>query len=155
MPFSSADVPFVAMKQVTLRMPEAGYHRLVLLSQRYGITFRGIFEAAATISFADVKDPERRESMLKIWDVARKLDQSPEFRAGPRRKVIARLCDSIAEQLADECQRFGVSQNATLCLITTPWPDEDTEAFHEYRRRNIHRIVELARELDWQHRHPG
>lgn len=134
-------------------MPEVGYERLVTLSQRYGVTFRGIFEAAATIAFADEADPERHEAQLEIWAVAKRLEASAEFRAEPRRKVIARLCDGIAEQLADACRRFDVSQNATLCLITMPWPEEDTETFHKYRRRNLDRIVALARDLDWQHRH--
>lgn len=125
---------------------------LVNISQRYGVTFRGIFEAAATISFHDEFDPTRRETQLELWRVAARLEQSEAFRAEPRRKVIARLCDDLADKLADGCRRHGVSQNAALGLIVMPWPEEDTETFHQYRRENISRIIELARELDFQHR---
>jgi len=141
-----------SVKQVTLRLPEIGYRRLVSLSQRYGVSFRGIFEAATTISIADETDPERRDMQLEIWQVAKRLEDSPEFRAGPRRKVIARLDDTLAAALAESCERFGVSQNAALGLIVMPWPAEDTETFHRYRAVNIDRIIELARELDFRRR---
>lgn len=140
------------MKQVTLRLPQVAYERLLSMSQRYGVTFRGIFEAAATISFQDEHDPVRRETQLELWRVAGRLERSEAFRAEPRRKVIARLCDDLADKLADACRRHGVSQNAALGLIAMPWPEEDTETFHRYREENIARIIDLARELDFQRR---
>lgn len=147
------DVVYVpGVKQITLRLPEIGYRRLVSLSQRYGITFRGIFEAATTISIADEVDPERRDTQLEIWRVAKRLEDSPEFRAGPRRKVIARLDDSLAAALAESCERHGVSRNAALGLVVMPWPAEDTDTFHRYRAGNIDRIVNLARDLDFHRR---
>jgi len=143
------------VKQVTLRLPEIGYRRLAELSQRYGVTYRGIFEAAATISFRDENDPERRDMQLEIWKVAERLQASPAFRAEPRRKIIARICDHLADQLAEACERHGVSRNAALGLVVMPWPEEDTETFHRYRAENLHRIIDLARELDFQHRMQG
>lgn len=143
------------VKQVTLRLPEIGYERLVCLSQRYGVSFRGIFEAATTISMRDEVDPDRREMQLSIWAVAKRLEDSPEFRQEPRRKIIARLSDDLAEALAESCARFGVSQNAALGLIIMPWPAEDTETFRAYRAANIDRIVNLAREFDFRRRTSG
>lgn len=140
------------MKQVTLRLPEAGYRNLLTLSERYGVSFRAIFEAAATISFLDEFDPERRPTQLKLWTVAGRLEKSPEFRHGPRRKIIARMDDNLAAQLADACRRHGVSQNGALGLVVMPWPEADTDTFRHYRAGNLNRIVSLARKLDFQRR---
>lgn len=136
-------------------MPEVGYQRLACLSERYGVTFRGVFEAATVISFEDEFDPGRRDMQLAIWRVAGRLERSPEFRRGPKRKVIARLCDGLADRLADGCRRHGVSQNAALSLIVMPWPEEDTEMFRRYRRDNLERIIRRAREIDFRHRSGG
>lgn len=136
------------MKQITLRIPEAGYTRLVDLSEKFGVSFRAIFEAATTISMADEYDPARRAMQLKLWGVARRLQDSPEFRAEPRRKVIARMDDCLAAQLADSCSRFGVTQNAALGLVVMPWPPGDHGVFRKYRSANLHRIIDLARQLD-------
>lgn len=152
---STLNVRSSAVKQITLRLPEVGYQRLKMLSERYGVSFRGIFEAATTISIQDEADPVRRESQLEIWRVAVRLDQSPEFRRGPRRKIIARLDDDLAAALAASCCRHGVSQNAALGLVVMPWPAEDTETFHRYRAANLDRIIRLARDLDFRHRTTG
>ena len=148
-----AEVRIHSVKQVTLRLPEVGYQRLKMLSERYGISFRGIFEAATTISIQDEFDPKRRDLQLEIWKIAARLERSPEFRQGPRRKVIARLDDALGEALAESCARHGVSQNAALGLIVMPWPAEDSETFHQHRQANIERIIRLARDLDFRRRH--
>jgi len=140
------------VKQVTLRLPEVAYQRLVYLSQHFGVTFRGVFEAAASISFQDEFDPERREMQLEIWRVAKRLEESPQFRQGPRRKIIARLDDELAATLAASCERHRVSQNAALGLVVMPWPEEDTETFRLYRATNLERIIRLARDLDFRRR---
>lgn len=146
------DVPGV--KQITLRVPEIGYQRLRCLSQRFGVTCRGIFEAATIISLEDELDPERCEVQLEIWQVAKRLEESAEFRQEPRHKIIARLDDTLAATLAESCTRHGVSQNAALGLIIMPWPEEDTDTFHRYRSANLDRIIRLARDLDFRRRSP-
>jgi hypothetical protein len=140
------------VKQVTLRLPDVGYQNLVGLSRKYGVSFRAIFEAVTIVAFDDEGDPERRAGQLELWAVARRLEASPNFRAEPRRKIIARLDDALAAQLAAACKRFGVSQNAALGLVVMPWPEEDSEAFRRHRAANMDRIVALARALDFGRR---
>lgn len=133
------------MKQVTLRLPVAGHERLLQMSERYGVSFRAIFEAAIIIGRDRAGDPQ----MEAMWESARRLEESAEFRTGPRRKIIARLDDDLALWLAEECRRRGVSQNATFGLLVlrdgglVPTAEE------------VRRLFELARHLDFKRRSPG
>jgi hypothetical protein len=69
--------------------------------------------------------------------------------------IVARLDDALAEKLDRACERHGVSRQAALALVVMPWPEEDTETFHCYRAKNLDRIINLARELDFQRRTSG
>lgn len=141
------------MKTVTLRLPEDSYRKLVELCRQHGLTCRGIFEATTIISIRDLEDPARRDDTLLLWEAARALDESPDFPGPSPRRVNAKLDDDIAELLAKTCHRFGVSQNAALGLVTmAPWPMPETLEFKAFRRCNWARIVELARQREFDRR---
>lgn len=140
------------MKTVTLRIPEASYARLIGLCRQHGLTCRGIYEATTLISIRDLEDPDRREQTLMLWEAARALDESDSFRAGPRKRVNAKMDDDIADLLAKTCAKFGVTQNAALALITTHWPMAEPLGFREFRHENWSRVVELAREREFARR---
>lgn len=139
-------------KQITLRFPEVGYERLLRLCERYGVTIRGLFEAATLVSLEDEADPARRDGQLAIWDVARCLEASDAFRVAPRHKIVVTMDKDIFERLKAACRRFGVSQNAALALVVMPWPTESPPECVEHRRQNISRIVDQARRLDFGRR---
>lgn len=140
------------MKQVTVRFPEVGYERLVRLCTRYGVTIRGVFEAATLISLEDEVDPVRHDGQVSIWEVAARLERSPEYRQARRHRITTAMDDDVLARLRHSCDRFGVSQNAALALVVLPWPEDCSEAGVAYRRENLQRIIERARQLDFSHR---
>lgn len=140
------------MKTVTLRLPEVSYRNLVTVCWRDNVTMRGVFEATIIISTGDLGNPVRREDTLTLWKAARALEDSEMFRQPPRRRVNAKLDDEVAEMLATSCQIFGVSQNAALGLVTTPWPLPETPEYRAFRHENWKRITELARQREFARR---
>lgn len=135
-----------------MRLSDVGYGNLARLGEKFGVSIRGVFEAATTICLEDEEDPERHAATVKLWDVARRLDRAQPFRRGERRRVMFFMEDELFAGFQAACRRFGVSQNAALSLVVTPWPEEDTTDFHRYRTENLHRIIERARRLDFLRR---
>lgn len=113
---------------------------------------RGVYEATIILTSRDLDDPQRRAQTVRIWETAHRLEESEMFRRPPRRRINAKLDDHVAEMLAEKCRQFGVTQDAALGLITTPWPTQDEPEYRRYRRENLDRIVELARQLEFTRR---
>lgn len=141
------------MRQITLRFPAVGTRHLQVLCLRHGITIRGLFEAATMISLEDELDPDRSEMQVALWGVARLLERSEAYRTKERDRIVIYFRKSLADQLRESCERFGVSQNAALALVVLPWPEgAGTDIPQEYRRQTLERIVERARYLDFTRR---
>lgn len=141
------------MKEVTLRIPESGHERLLKLCRDHGISKQGLFEASAMIALEDELDPDHTDDQVAIWHIARRLEQSGALWGGrERRRLAIRMDDCLFASFQDACRRFGVSHNAALCLVVMRWPDEDYEVSVRYRTENLHRIVSLARQIDFERR---
>lgn len=142
-----------SQSQITLRFPEVGYERLMRLCERHGVTIRAFFEATTLVALEDEADPERHDAQVAMWGVARLLEASEAFRAAPRHKQVVTMDQDVFVRFQGACRRFGVSQNAALGLVVMPWPEKTPAECIEYRRNNLHRIVERARRLDFLRRH--
>lgn len=141
------------MKEVTLRIPESGHKRLLKLCRDHGISRQGLFEAAARIALEDELDPDHTDDQVAIWHIARRVEQSGALWGGrERRRLAIRMDDCLFASLQDACRRFGVSHNAALGLVVMRWPDEDYDVSVRYRTENLHRIVSLARQIDFERR---
>jgi hypothetical protein len=145
------------MKQVTLRLPDAGHQRLLKLCRDHGVSKQAVFEAATLTALEDELDPDHTDTQVAIWRIAARLEQSGALWGGrDRRRLAIRMDDCLFASLEDACRRYGVSRNAALGLVVMPWPDEDWEVSVRYRAENLHRIVERARRIDFERRlnHP-
>ena len=142
----------MSVRQITVRFPEIGYQRLSALCVRHGVSIRGLFEAAAAVAFDDEAYPERREAQLRIWEVIRLLEASAAYREGPRHRISVEMDAQLADRFQADCFRFGVSMNAAFAGVVMPWPEDSGDDWRTYRRQNIHRVIERARQLDFTRR---
>lgn len=143
----------VAVRSVTLRIPEVGHARLLKLCREHGVSKQGLFEAATIIALEDELDPDHTEIQVAIWAMARRLEETGALWGGPERRRLAIMMDDcLFARLEDACQRFGVSRNAALGLVVMPPPPEHLEVAERYRAENLHRIIERARHLDFERR---
>jgi hypothetical protein len=146
-------LPFGSVRTVTLRIPTSGHDRLRKLCRDHGVSQQGLFEAATIIALEDELDPDHTDVQVAIWQIARRLEQSGALWGGKRRHRLAiRMDDCLFARLEDACRRYGVSHNGALGLVVMQWPDEDFEVSMRYRVENLHRIVDRARQIDFERR---
>lgn len=141
------------MKTVTLRIPKVGRDRLFKLCRTHGVTMQGMFEAATLIALEDELDPDHTDTQVAIWQIARLLEESGALWGGSERhRLSIKMDDCTFAQLQEACRRFGVSHNGALGLVVMPWPEEHEEVSAQYRAENLHRIIDRARQLDFDRR---
>lgn len=141
------------MKEITLRIPEPGHERLLKLCRDHGISKQALFEGAAHIALEDELDPDHTDVQVAIWRIARHLEETGALWGGKaRRRLSIKMPNCLFANFEDACRRFGVSHNAALGLVVMPWPDEHYDVSVRYRVENLHRIVDRARQIDFDRR---
>lgn len=149
-------------KQIAIRLPEGCRELLDRVSDRYGVTFTGLyvglvealrqFEGAADAGQLTPGDLAAHEAGMRFARTIGARNRR-ELAGQSRDKTQVRLSHADNEWLDGFCARHGVTKNSLMLILLLAWPDGwGDEAAHEARARQWKKVIIEARHHDGQAR---